>query len=211
MRLLPQYLAGMALLLAMMAFLYQHGGTEAAPMRVELKEFPVEIGGRWRGYDEAIPSDVLDVLKADDVLMRRYQDDRTGLLWLFVGYYRSQRTGATYHSPLNCLPGGGWAILSREEVPVSVGGQVFSMNRVMVGKGLDKQLILYWYQDRGRIITSEYVAKGYLVWDAMTRNRTDGALVRVSVPVTGSSEEAFSLGKQFVQDVFPLLSRHLPG
>jgi EpsI family protein len=86
-----------------------------------------------------------------------------------------------------------------------------AVNRIVIEKGFDRQLILYWYQDRGRIISSEYAAKGYLILDATTRNRTDGALVRISTPVVGSEEEAFRHAVEFVQSLFPALAAHLPG
>ena len=80
----------------------------------------------------------------------------------------------------------------------------------LIQKGLDKQIILYWYQDRGRIIASEYSAKGFLVWDSMTKKRTDGSLVRISVPVGKSDEQAFAEGFEFMRDIFPLLGQYLP-
>jgi EpsI family protein len=101
--------------------------------------------------------------------------------------------------------------MESEQVPVQIpDGSRVTINRVLIQKGLDKQVILYWYQDRGRIIASEYWAKAYLVWDAITRNRTDGALVRISVPVERSSEQAFSQGVEFLREVFPRLPSNLP-
>ena len=85
------------------------------------------------------------------------------------------------------------------------------MNQVLIEKGLDKQVILYWYQDRGRVAASEYWAKAYLIWDAMTKNRTDGALVRISLPVTKSAEEAYQEGFAFMRDIWPSLHEYLPG
>ena len=133
-------------------------------------------------------------------------------VYLYVGYYQSQRTGATYHSPKNCLPGAGWQFVDSEQIPVMLArGDAPVINKVVIQKGLDKQVILYWYQDRGRIIASEYWAKGFLVWDSMTKKRTDGSLVRTSVPVVGKSEEqAFAEGFEFLRDVFPLLGQYLP-
>ena len=85
------------------------------------------------------------------------------------------------------------------------------INKFIIQKGLDKQLVLYWYQDRGRIITSEYWAKVYMVWDAIRRNRTDGAFVRITVPFTGEDEErAVVQGRAFAETIFPLLSEYLP-
>jgi EpsI family protein len=206
-------------------------------------------GTQWRGHEQPLEKDVLETLRVDDYMMRQYvpfgdKDKRqkekgksaeltspdasrftlhASALWLYVGYYKSQRTGVTYHSPLNCLPGSGWSIMSRDVVPLTVnhGGrgqtQPFAapspirVNHVVIQKGLEKQLILYWYQDRGRIVTSEYWAKGYLLWDAMTRNRTDGALVRLSIPVESTTDEALAMAEAFLRDTFPLLTEYLPG
>ena len=85
------------------------------------------------------------------------------------------------------------------------------INRVVIEKGFDRQLILYWYQDRGRVVASEYAAKGYLIWDATTRNRTDGALVRISTPVVGTEEEAYGHALEFLRVSWPPLLLHLPG
>ena len=129
-----------------------------------------------------------------------------------MGYYGSQRSGATYHSPKNCLPGGGWVFRSNDRVSGVIPGRPEAeVNRVVIEKGFDRQLILYWYQDRGRIVASEYAAKGYLILDATTHNRTDGALVRISTPIVGTEEEAFRHATAFVQEAFIPLSAHLPG
>jgi EpsI family protein len=211
------YLVGIALLVLTTAGLRISGAQDALPPKAAFEEFPLTIAA-WQGQELKIEADVLNVLKADDVMMRVYQQQtpdrastrRPAMLWLYAGYYKSQRDGATYHSPMNCLPGNGWTVLSREEVSLTIGDRSLRVNRVLIGKGLDRQLILYWYQDRGRIIANEYWAKGYLIWDAMTKHRTDGALVRISMPVGESSDEAFALGRQFLQDAFPLLERHFP-
>lgn len=209
MKLTAHYFVSMGLLVSAVALLGWYGGEEAVPSRERFAGFPLEID-QWRGQEIGLSNDVAEVLKADDVMMRLYQGPQADSVWLFAGYYKSQRTGATYHSPMNCLPGGGWTIVSRDEVPLALDGRMIPINRVLIQKGLDRQLIFYWYQDRGRIITSEYWAKGYLIWDAMTRHRTDGAIVRVSVPVRQSSEQAFTVGVRFLQQIFPLLRAYLP-
>ena len=94
-------------------------------------------------------------------------------------------------------------------MPVA-GAQSIQINKVLIQKGLDKELILYWYQDRGRVIASEYWAKGYMIWDAMTQNRTDGSLVRISVPVTTTTEDAYQYSLGFLRDVWPLLLDYMP-
>ncbi|RMH35333.1 MAG: EpsI family protein [Nitrospirae bacterium] len=132
-------------------------------------------------------------------------------VWLYVGYYQSQRTGVTYHSPKNCLPGAGWQIIDSRPLTIPVpDGRTITINNVLIQKGLDRQVILYWYHDRGRVIANEYWAKAYLIWDAITRNRTDGALVRISIPVVTTPESAVSVGVSFLQDLWPVLLRYMP-
>ena len=210
MRLSQQSLTAFLLLLGMIVLTRHYAGGEESPSREDLNRFPPVIGLHWLGTDEPLDSEAMAVLNADDVLMRRYERYDKSLLWMFVSYYRSQRTGRTYHSPMNCLPGGGWTIVERQEVPLSIGQQALAVNRVLIKKGLSQQLIVYWYQDRGRMITSEYLAKAYLLWDAMVRRRTDGALVRISVPITDTPDHAFEVAMEFMRAAVPLLGRHLP-
>jgi EpsI family protein len=201
---------------------------EVTVARKPFAEFPLDLAG-WTGRDLKMEQEVLDLLKLTDYVLRSYAPRRgqeraeggiyegqlrqsAAPVWLYVGYYDSQRTGSTYHSPKNCLPGGGWVITSSEhvrgvipEVPDA------PINRVVIEKGFDRQLILYWYQDRGRVVASEYDAKAYLIWDAMTRNRTDGAIVRISTPIVGSEEDAYRHAVPFLQAAWKPLTEHLPG
>jgi EpsI family protein len=219
-----------ALALVMMAatwaFLASRSRAEPDLPRKPFSEFPLQVG-EFTGRDREMDERVLELLQLSDHVMRVYvptSSERRASgafegqtrqaaapVFLYVGYYGSQRTGATYHSPKNCLPGGGWVFKSSEPVTGVLPGQPeAAINRVVIERGFDRQLILYWYQDRGRIIASEYAAKGYLILDAATRNRTDGALVRVSVPMVGNEQEAFEHAVAFVQGAFPALSAHLP-
>lgn len=100
--------------------------------------------------------------------------------------------------------------MDTQQVPVQVSDGTITINKVLIQKGLDKQVILYWYQDRGRVIASEYWAKGYMIWDAMTQNRTDGALVRISVPVVTTTDEAYQYALSFLRDAWPLLLEYMP-
>src|SRR5262245_12164594 len=153
--------------------------------------FPQQVG-EWFGVDARIDESTLQVLGVDDYLSRAYfTPDRAGI-GLYVGYYGGQREGDTIHSPLNCLPGSGWEPVSKSTVtiPIKPGSSgVYApeivVNRYLIQKGLERQLVLYWYQSRGRVIASEYWGKFYLIADAVRLNRTDGALVRVISPVLG--------------------------
>jgi EpsI family protein len=198
-----------------------HG--EVVVARKPLAQFPLVIGDQWKGTESSMDEKILDVLKLNDYILRYYVPKReiSGSekesaddlpLWLYVGFYQSQRTGATYHSPQNCLPGAGWQFTESKVIPVSIaGGTTIAVNQVLIQKGLEEQVVFYWYQDRGRVIASEYWAKVYLVWDAMTRNRTDGALVRITIPVYNSREQSIATGIQFLQAASPLLTEgHLP-
>ena len=66
---------------------------------------------------------------------------------------------------------------------ITVQGSPLAVNRVQIAKGDHRQLVYYWFQQRGRVVTNEYLVKWYLLWDALTKNRTDGALVRLVVNV----------------------------
>lgn len=188
-----------------------HG--EAIPLRQSFSAFPLQIE-QWSGRQFEMETKILEILRVDDYILRQYRDSQGLPLELYIGYYKSQRQGATYHSPKNCLPGSGWTFLHTGKTHLQVEawtGPPVEINKFVIQKGLDKQLVLYWYQDRGRIITSEYWAKLYMMWDAIVRHRTDGAFVRVTVPFTVDGEErAVMQGRAFAEKIFALLSEYLP-
>ncbi len=188
-----------------------HG--EEIPLRKPLADLPLEID-QWSGKTLEIDPAILQTLKVDDYLMRQYRNAEGESIGLYVGFYQSQRQGATYHSPKNCLPGSGWSFVTSQKTDLRVAerdGRPVEINHVVLQKGLDKLLVLYWYQDRGRIIASEYWAKIYLVADAMTKNRTDGALVRLTIPLAaGDQERVLAQGKAFAERIVPLLGAYLP-
>jgi EpsI family protein len=186
--------------------------TEATVLREPLSTLPLRVGA-WQGVDAAPLGDsVLEVLRVDDYLNRGYVAPGRPWISLYVGYYRSQRQGQTVHSPLNCLPGAGWepVLRSRILVPEPGGGSRAEVNRLVIQKGLDRQLVLYWYQAHGRIVASEYWGKIYTVVDAVRLNRSDGALVRVIVPIVSNNASAENDAEQaaldFVASILPPLS-----
>ncbi len=224
------------LLIGTYGFIQSFSKDERLVSNKPFEQFPLKLANQWEGRELGIDQKVLDILKLSDYMMRVYspvvaqggeeseisaeeeQDiQMTGVasslpVWLYVGYYQSQRTGATYHSPKNCLPGAGWQFMESDFSSMTMPDQTqITVNKVLIQKGLEKQVILYWYHDRGRVIASEYWAKGYLVWDAMTKNRSDGSLVRISIPVRDSTiEEAFDHGVGFLRDLWPTLLEYMP-
>jgi len=187
---------------------------EQTPMRKAFADFPLYIE-QWEGRELGIEANILQVLKVDDYMMRQYYNGQALRVALYAGYYKSMRQGATYHSPKNCLPGSGWYVIKADKTQLNIAtqpGRAVEINKFVIQKGLQKQLVLYWYQDRGRVITSEYWAKIYMVWDAIFKRRTDGAFVRLTVPFTDDSESmAFEQAAAFTARIFPLLAEYLPG
>jgi EpsI family protein len=188
--------------------------TEALARRPEgspekpLVGLPSRLGDRWRGRDLPLSNRDLEMLQLSDYVNRVYSTDGAGEpVELYIGYYQNQRTGSTYHSPLNCLPGSGWQVAESgyERVP----GTDLRVKKLLIEKELRRSIVLYWYYDRGRVITSEYSAKAYLIWDAITKNRTDGALVRIVVPVATRPEAAAERALAFLSELWPSLQEHL--
>lgn len=190
---------------------------EDVPPRESFALFPFQIGA-WRGQDtERFTEATLKVLGADDYLSRVYRTSG-GTAGLYIGYYRSQRQGDTMHSPLNCLPGAGWQPLEKSYLPIAVtdaSGRASEIvvNKYIIEKGLEQQVVLYWYQSHGRVIANEYRSKIFMVYDAARLNRSDAALVRVTSPRRSGGairDDAEARAIAFVKAVFPQLERFLP-
>ncbi len=187
---------------------------EARIERRQLSEFPVELGG-WRQLrpDARFDAATEAVLRADDYVLRDYGAGAgNSLVSLYVGYYATQRTGSTYHSPLNCMPGTGWTLSAPSTVTVRPedGSPAFEANRYVVQNASERFLLVYWYQGRGRAVASEYTDKVYVVLDSLRRRRSDGSMVRLLVPVRGSESEAEAQALDVAARVAPRLPAFVP-
>jgi EpsI family protein len=182
---------------------------EIAVPRQPLSALPLAVGG-WSGRDAApFADDVVAQLGVDDYINRRYSRESASI-GLYVGYYHSQRQGDTIHSPQNCLPGAGWRPVVSRITEVPAGGRSLRVNEYVIQKGLDRQVVFYWYQGRGRVVANEYANKALLMLDAARLNRTNGGLVRVIAPVVTTTDAATEALSAFVAALYPHLARHLP-
>jgi EpsI family protein len=169
--------------------------------------------GDWKG-EPHIPFslEVMEKLRVDDYISRVYHRSNGDAVSLYVGYYRNQRQGELIHSPLHCLPGGGWNITKREieAIPIPDGkGTILQVNRLTLQKDDEKMLTYYWYEGRGRVLTNEYLQKIYLVLDAIRYNRTDEALIRLLVSVRNDDVDGADQSlKKFTQEIVPILRDH---
>lgn len=184
----------------------------AVPPRAPLSSFPTVLGNWELLREQRVEENLLAVLKADDHLLRTYKSAEGEFVDLYIGYYENQRTGETMHSPKNCFPGWGWRPLASGRISLGVdrGGAPVLVNRYLLEKDGQRALVLYWYQAHGRIIASEYWGKIYLVWDSLWRQRRDGALVRLVIPIKGRPEDAESQAVNFSRVLLPQLSHFLP-
>ena len=201
------------LLASTAALLHTRDSFEVIPVSEPLSEVPRFLDGRT-GTDVPIDQEALDVLGAGDFLSRVYTGNDQALpVGLFIGYFPTQRTGATIHSPKHCLPGAGWTFDSSQYVDLNdTNGTQHRVGEYIISNGDTRQFVIYWYQAHGRSVANEYMAKMYMVTDAMRLNRTDGALVRVITPIdpNGGVAEAKARAEAFTAQLAPMLPRFIP-
>lgn len=165
--------------------------------------------GDWqqRGNEIKFSEQTESVLRTSDYTMREYTFSDGRVANIYVGYYSSQRSGATYHSPQNCLPGAGWVMKDPQIIDITMAdGKTFKANRYIIENGIYNEVMIYWYQGRGRVEASEYSDKINTIWDSVSRRRSDGAIVRVMTSV-GSDEAA---GLKAASDLSARLAEALP-
>jgi EpsI family protein len=208
----PHYVCVCVLLVcASLAIHARESTTEVLPPHLSLSQFPVDLGA-WHGRDLALDPDVVSTLGPGQFLLRNYGALGKPPTNLFI-YYPSLARENNLHSPRNCLPGAGWTPIRSARMQIQrENGPPIDVNRFIVGKGRERVLVLYWYQGRGRVIPSEFWAKYFLFRDAVLKNRTDSALVRIVQPLTNVDEEpaAERQAVAFVQQILPILNSYIP-
>lgn len=224
--------SAVVLLLLVTAFLiHARGDADHVPYTQPLSGMPQTIGD-WTSQDVPLQDEVLAVLGKGDFLNRVYVSTPPAVvpvsasnqttpsdslhaapISLFIGYFATQRTGQSIHSPQHCLPGAGWTFeSSRYSTLTDQAGKLYNVGEYLISDGTTKQFVIYWYQAHGRSIPNEYVAKAYMIADAIRLNRTDGAIVRVITPVlpAESVDTARERALRFTAQITPSLPRFIP-
>ena len=185
----------------------------ALPLRSPLAEaVPRQVLG-FTGRDVTLSAAEERVAGVTSYLVRFFgstDSAATSGFSLYVGYYDRQTQGRTIHSPKNCLPGSGWEPLASRPETVTTAVGTVTVNRYLLQRGREQALVLYWYQGRGRVAWNEYLVKWDLLRDAALRRRSDEALVRVVVPVTGAQSDAAALAVRVAQTLVPAVFSALP-
>ena len=205
------------MLAAAAGMLLSRGDADLIPKTEPISVLPQQIGV-WAGSDQPIDQTVLDILGKGEFLNRIYTDSAPGqsgtpAVGLFIGYFPTQRTGQTIHSPQHCLPGAGWTFESSRYTQLRAeNGKSYQVGEYLITNGETRQFVLYWYQAHGRSVANEYLSKFYLIADAIRLDRTDGALVRVITPVQGGEtiESARQRAIGFTAKMAPQLPRVIP-
>jgi exosortase D (VPLPA-CTERM-specific) len=196
-------------------------GAGSAPPRKAYSEFPLEIEGGWSGRTERLAPGVVAWLAVTDYFLANYRQGSLPWVNFYSAYYASQSGGESSHSPRTCIPGDGWAILDLREVelPLSAAtatpglAATLRVNRALVQKGEQRQLVYYWFRQRGRNLTDEFQVKWFILRDALVRDRSDGALMRLITPLAGLEDASAAERRlsDFVRRLDPLLADFVPG
>ena len=211
----PAYLCSVALIVPVaFASTFMVERVEVPPPRAMFVDFPMTLDG-WRGTSLSLEMQYIDTLRFDDYVLADYRFGDGQPVNLYAAYYGSQRKGQSAHSPQSCLPGGGWEISSFNSMDLPASSEMvrpMHVNRALIQKDSQKQIVLYWFKQRERILTNEYLVKVYLFWDGVSRGRTDGALVRIASLVgPGETEDIVDQRlRRFVSTIEPELTRYVP-
>ncbi|WP_428423358.1 VPLPA-CTERM-specific exosortase XrtD [Methylibium sp.] len=214
----PLLAAGVVLVGASSVGLLLPAREQIHPARSSFAEFPLQFDGGWQGRPDHLDREVLGALQVDDHFIANYA--RAGEPWVnfYSAYYASQSGGESTHSPRTCIPGGGWQITALDEVELLPAGQLnagspaLRVSRALIQKGEQRQLVYYWFAQRGRVLTSEFAVKWFILRDSIARHRSDGALMRLVTPVLPSETVARSEQRliAFLRVAGPRLPAYVP-
>jgi len=196
-------LSGM--LVAVIFYLNFMGTVKPVLLPKPLSSFPKQIGAFTMVEIQTFSDEVLKTAGMAEYIMWQYQDRDGYRVGLYIGYYQDQTEGSIIHSPKHCMPGSGWEPMQTSVEAIDGA----ATNRMLLQKGLDKQLAYYWFHGRGRAVANEYLDRAYMVLDSVTRRRSDGSLVRVIGP-GNDLEVADKKQHEFIKALLPVLDGFLP-
>lgn len=187
---------------------------EEIPINKSFIDFPLKIG-QWKGDRQVLEAIIIEELDFTDYVMIDYRKADKKKINFYVSYYETQSKGASIHSPASCLPGSGWSFdqdgVINISMPETPEGSI-TISRAIMTKGDSRQVVYYWFPLRDRILTNLFQLKVYTFWDALTKQRTDGSLVRLITPVYGKEniKDAEERLKSFLRKILPVLNEYLP-
>lgn len=208
-------------LIAMCAITLTAAATAAAwpareaitPARDRLVAFPLEMDG-WSAVRGLLDDGIEQVLAADDYIVAEYRRPDAAPVSLFAAWYARQTEGSGIHSPEICIPAGGWEVSAwRTRTVVLESGLRIDVNRAVIQRGISRQLVYFWFEQRGRRLTGDYAVKFHAVADALRRGRSDGGIVRLITPIGPLEDERAADARigRFMESMVPRLERFFPG
>ena len=200
------------MMLTMVCLTYLSHGENIRPNK-PFSTFPKKIG-EWVGEERRFDKKVYEILGVDDSFLSNYRTPDGRFVNLYIGFYQSQRQGDLIHSPKNCMPGAGWNVIETSKaylIHENIDADKKQITKLVIQNRAQKQVMFYWFQSRGRIISSEYMQKIYLVIDSITRHRTDGSFIMLMVPVINHDEAVAEKSlEDFTKILFPILKEYIP-
>jgi exosortase D (VPLPA-CTERM-specific) len=210
----PQFIVAIAILVATLTIHSIVDFREKTPISRPISQFPLVVGG-WEGKRQFLDQIFIDVLQFSDYSSIDYSKQNSLPVSMYVAYYESQRKGGVIHSPETCLPGSGWIFNQAGTRTIPLSGRnpsSITVMRAIMEKSGNRQLVYFWFNQRGRILTNPYQMKIYNIRDALVLKRTDGALIRMITPVASVEkiEDADNRLQSFIREVMPLLNEYIP-
>lgn len=202
-----------ALLLAAAALaLFLPERSQKPPARQSFAAFPLHLPGGWQGRSDKLDTEIVAALAVSDYHIANYSRGREPWVNFYSAYYASQSGGESSHSPRTCIPGDGWAISSIDHKVLPLARGPLNVNRALIQKGDQRQLVYYWFRQRGRSLTGEFEVKWFILHDAIVHDRSDGALLRLVTPVLPGEDESRADRRivDFLTAADPLLGRFIP-
>ena len=207
----PQFIVAVLLLGATLVLSQGVEFREKIPMSRSFNDFPLQVGD-WIGKREVMELKFIEELDLSEYIIVDYRNIEGKLVNFYTAYYESQRKGESIHSPETCMPGGGWELRKAGLTNVKLNPSEMTVNRAFIVQGANKQLTYFWFPLRDRIANSLWEVKLYNFWDALTRQRTDGSLVRLVTPIY-KGENVSDADKRlvdFTKEIVPVLKEYLP-